>query len=97
MQVPMSAMTTDATPTIRIEVIEAWARRYRSQRLELAAGATIGEALDAAGIPRDAYPAVAIYGEKATLTQPLEDGDRIELLRPLTADPKDARRKRAAR
>jgi uncharacterized protein len=40
---------------------------------------------------------VAIHGQRATLDTALADGDRIELTRPLVADPKDARRKRARR
>lgn len=36
----------------------------------------------------------AIYGRRARSDQPLYAGDRIELLGPITADPKDARRAR---
>lgn len=39
----------------------------------------------------------AIFGERATPATPLVDGDRVELTRPLVADPKDLRRQRAAR
>jgi len=37
----------------------------------------------------------AIFGQRARADTPLKDGDRIELTRPLVADPKDARRRRA--
>jgi putative ubiquitin-RnfH superfamily antitoxin RatB of RatAB toxin-antitoxin module len=37
----------------------------------------------------------AIFGRRAKGQTPLEDGDRVELTRPLVADPKRARRKRA--
>ena len=37
----------------------------------------------------------AIHGQRATAETPLRDGDRVELLRPLTADPKTTRRVRA--
>ena len=80
---------------LQIEVIEAWPREFRSHALNLAPGASVGDALDAAGIAHDAYPAVAVFGERVALTQPLQPGDRVELLRPLQADPKDARRQRA--
>jgi len=40
---------------------------------------------------------VAIHGQRATLETALADGDRVELTRPLIADPKEARRKRARR
>jgi uncharacterized protein len=38
---------------------------------------------------------VAIFGERVELIHVLASGDRIEVLRPLLADPKDARRRRA--
>ena len=37
----------------------------------------------------------AIFGQRARADTPLRDGDRVELTRPLVADPKDARRRRA--
>jgi uncharacterized protein len=37
----------------------------------------------------------AIFGQRARPDTPLVDGDRVELLRPLVADPKDLRRRRA--
>ncbi|MBW8896792.1 MAG: RnfH family protein [Massilia sp.] len=40
---------------------------------------------------------VGIYGKKKTLDSALRDRDRIEIYRPLVADPKDSRRKRAAK
>jgi putative ubiquitin-RnfH superfamily antitoxin RatB of RatAB toxin-antitoxin module len=43
----------------------------------------------------DAALGVAIFGQAAQRTTPLRSGDRVELLRPLEADPKDARRRRA--
>lgn len=45
----------------------------------------------------DAVTGYAIHGQRAELTDQLHDGDRVELLRGLQADPKDARRKRAAK
>ncbi|MGE5792515.1 MAG: RnfH family protein, partial [Bacteroidota bacterium] len=35
------------------------------------------------------------HGRLAMLSAPLADGDRVEILRPLQADPQDARRRRA--
>ena len=37
----------------------------------------------------------AVFGELVAATQPLRDGDRLELLAPLSIDPKEARRRRA--
>ena len=40
---------------------------------------------------------VGIFGKKTTLDHPLKDRDRIEIYRPLILDPKEMRRKRAAK
>ncbi|MDR0181756.1 RnfH family protein [Lysobacter arvi] len=81
---------------MRIEVIRAWPRRFESVWVELPAGATVSQALDAAGWQGDAGSvACAVFGVRATGDTALHDGDRVELLRPLLADPKDARRRRA--
>ena len=39
---------------------------------------------------------VGIFSRLAKLTDMVENGDRIEIYRPLVADPKEIRRKRAA-
>ncbi len=80
---------------IRVELIRAWPRRHASSMLELPAGATVADALAAVGAWAQEAVGVAIYGEKADPAQPLRDGDRLELLRPLLIDPKEARRRRA--
>lgn len=82
-------------PGITVEVIEAWPRAFRRHGATLPAGAAVADALDAVGIARDAYPAVAVFGERVGLDHALVDGDRVELLRGLLADPKEARRRRA--
>jgi putative ubiquitin-RnfH superfamily antitoxin RatB of RatAB toxin-antitoxin module len=67
----------------------------------LPAGATIDDAIAASGITaRFGLDAVlleyAIFGQRAKVRTPLAQGDRVELTRPLIADPKRARRQRAA-
>ena len=70
--------------------------------LTLPEGATVGDAIGAAGVllrhPDSATgaPEVGIWGRACTLKQRLADGDRVEIYRPLTVDPKEARRVRAA-
>jgi putative ubiquitin-RnfH superfamily antitoxin RatB of RatAB toxin-antitoxin module len=82
---------------LRIEVIRAWPRRFESCRLELPPGATVADALRGTGWTDDpAIRAVAVHGLRVAPTDALQDGDRVELLRALVADPKDARRRRAA-
>ncbi|MEM7964577.1 RnfH family protein, partial [Morganella morganii] len=39
---------------------------------------------------------VGIFSRPAKLTDIVSDGDRVEIYRPLIADPKEMRRKRAA-
>ncbi|PXZ03411.1 RnfH family protein [Gilliamella apicola] len=39
---------------------------------------------------------VGIYGKRCELSEPVKDGDRIEIYRALINDPKEIRRKKAA-
>lgn len=64
-------------------------------------GASVQEALLQSGILAR-YPeihlencALGIYSKRTTLDAKLKSGDRIEIYRPLSIDPKDARRARA--
>nr|WP_255746006.1 RnfH family protein [Lysobacter sp. CFH 32150] len=75
----------------------AWPRRFKAVLLDLPEGATVADALARSGLSLpDGIVAYAIHGLRCDTAQLLHDGDRIELLRPLVADPKDARRWRAA-
>lgn len=80
-----------------MEVIRAWPRRHEARTLELPEGSTVGDALAAAKLPLEGHPALAIFGETVAVDRPLRDGDRVELLRPLLLDPKEARRRRAGK
>lgn len=67
--------------------------------LELPAGATLADALQASGLPaRHGLAGEAlragIWGRVRELAAPLREGDRVELYRPLQVDPKEARRLR---
>jgi putative ubiquitin-RnfH superfamily antitoxin RatB of RatAB toxin-antitoxin module len=81
---------------VRVEVVLALPRRHATMVLALQEGATVADAVQASGLPLDGIAGYAVFGERATATTPLRDGDRVELLRRLQADPKDARRRRAA-
>ena len=79
---------------MKIEVIRAWPRRFESTFVDVPDGGTVADAL--AQMPMEAEEvAVAVHGLRADAQTRLHDGDRVELLRPLIADPKDARRRRA--
>lgn len=83
--------------TIRVEVIQAWPRRYEAASVEVPEGATVEAAIIAAGLTPGGHVGIAVHGETAASDQPLRDGDRVELLRPLVVDPKEARRRRAGK
>jgi uncharacterized protein len=76
------------------------AREVREWALEMADGSNVLDALQASGLAAEfagqdvRAAAVGIWGRKARLTQVLRQGDRIEVYRPLTVDPKVARRER---
>jgi putative ubiquitin-RnfH superfamily antitoxin RatB of RatAB toxin-antitoxin module len=68
--------------------------------VEVAPGAVVEDALRLSGILArhaldPAHLGYALHGRRATLATPLRDGDRVEILRPLVADPKTLRRSRA--
>ena len=63
----------------------------------------VQQAIEKAGIQKK-FPSidlsknkVGIFGKKTTLDHTLNDRDRIEIYRPLIIDPKEMRRKRAAK
>ena len=80
---------------IGIDVMRAWPRRHEAVHLELPEEATVAEAIAASGFSMEGVAALAIFGECVDAGHRLRDGDRVELLRPLEIDPKDARRRRA--
>ena len=88
--------------TISVEVVFALADRQRLVTVVLASGATASEAVDESGIARE-FPdqelsacRLGIWGRLIEGGQLLQDGDRIEIYRPLTIDPREARRRLAA-
>ncbi|WP_434030713.1 RnfH family protein [[Pseudomonas] boreopolis] len=81
---------------MRVDVVIAWPGRYLERSVELPEGAVVADAVEAAALdPGGESRACAIHGVLARTDQPLRDGDRLELLRPLLVDPKEARRRRA--
>jgi putative ubiquitin-RnfH superfamily antitoxin RatB of RatAB toxin-antitoxin module len=90
------------TALLQVEVAYAEPNQQLVLPVELPTEATLAEALIAA-LPalQAAFPtvdftmlAVGVWGEAANLERVLQAGDRVELYRPLTADPKLARRTR---
>ena len=87
--------------SIQVTVVYSPAtREVREVVLQLAAGATVQQALQGSGLLElfggtvETGPMVGVWGRKAGLQQTLQDQDRVEIYRPLTVDPKVARRQR---
>jgi hypothetical protein len=85
----------------RAEVVYALPAAQRRYVVELAAGATVRAAIERCGVLRD-YPQidlgrdrVGVHGRLVGLDDVLREGDRVEILRGLAADPQAARRRRA--
>lgn len=80
---------------MKVELFRAWPRRFERIELEVTEAATVRDAVLAVGWDDDpGVVAYAIFGQRVDGGVVLHDGDRIELLRPLLADPKEARRQR---
>lgn len=92
---------TNAVTTIPVQI--CYARPNQQFLLDqiVTPGTTIQQAIENSGIIRQAPEIdvsvwrVGIYGKLKTLDTVLRAHDRIEIYRPLSADPKDSRRKRA--
>lgn len=82
---------------MRVDVVLALPGGARVVRLELENGATAGDAVRASGLAPGGVAGIGRFGEAVGEGVPLSDGDRIELYRPLAADPREARRRRARR
>ena len=88
---------------IRVEVVYALRDAQTLIELEVEAGTTALEAIRRSGV-LERHPEISavrgrvgVFGKRVELDAPLRDGDRVELYRPLLADPKEKRRQRAAR
>ena len=86
---------------IRVEVAYAAAHAQIIRQLSVEPGASIEQAIQRSGILEEfpeidlAVNRVGIFAVLARLSDTVSDGDRIEIYRPLIADPKEARRRRA--
>ncbi|MCG8710560.1 RnfH family protein [Brenneria sp. 4F2] len=90
-------------PDIRVGVVYALSARQYLRSVTLTEGSTVEQAIVASGLlelRRDIdlrSNKVGIYSKAVKLTDTLNDGDRVEIYRPLIADPKELRRQRAER
>ncbi len=85
-----------AETLLRIEVCYPTSHAPLRVALSVVAGTTIGSAVQLAMPQIDlAQHRVGIYGKLKTTDTVLRDRDRVEIYRPLLADPKESRRRRA--
>lgn len=86
---------------LQIQVCYATPAQEVLRELAVPEGTTIEQAIAQSGVLGDipeidlASQPVGLYGKKRTLDTVLRERDRIEIYRPLVADPKESRRKRA--
>ena len=85
---------------IQIEIAYGTAQTQKLYRMTVKAACTARQTVLASPVAED-FPDVdvhtaplGIFGKRVKDDTVLHDGDRIEIYRPLVADPKDARRKR---
>jgi uncharacterized protein len=91
----------EQTKTITVELIYIKPDSQNILSLELAKGSDIHQAIDQSGLLKR-FPEidlevnkVGVFSKIQSLDTVLKSGDRIEVYRPLRADPKEARRQRA--
>jgi putative ubiquitin-RnfH superfamily antitoxin RatB of RatAB toxin-antitoxin module len=93
-------MEAPERPTV--EVVYALPGRQRVVAVDFAEGMTAMQAIERAGLLSDCPELaghrldVGIFGRVVTAGQPLRAGDRVEIYRPLKADPRETRRRLAA-
>ncbi len=98
----MTNASSSATDSIQVEVVYALPQRQELLRLKLATGSTLQQAVEKSGL-LEKYPEITlaksklgIFGKLSKLDTVLRDRDRVEIYRPLIADPKEVRKQRAA-
>ena len=86
---------------IDVEVVYALPHKQRLIALQVAPGTTVEQAIRQSGI-LDVFPEidlsqqdVGVWYRPCKLDRVLQQGDRVEIYRPLIADPKEVRRRRA--
>ena len=81
---------------VRVEVVLALPDEQRVVFVEVEEGATALAAVEASGLARDATGLrLGRFGKEIPVAERVTEGDRIEILRPLTVSPMEARRLRA--
>lgn len=89
------------TDSLNIDVVYAKPERQEVVNLKLAPGSTLKQAVEVSGLLQR-YPELdldklklGVFGKLSKPDALLRDRDRVEIYRPLIADPKEVRKKRA--
>ncbi len=84
---------------MKVEVAYTTPSRQFAQSVELAEGATLADAIERCGVLK-LFPTIDLDGQKVgvhgkikPLTAALGEGDRVEIYRPITADPETVPRR----
>lgn len=92
-----------ANNMLQVEVVYALPDVQQVFKLMVTKASTVEDIIRSSGV-LEAYPAidlaqnkVGIFSRLVSLNDKVQDGDRIEIYRPLIADPKEIRRRRAAK
>ncbi len=98
----MLFMGCQMTEFINVEVVYPLPGKQEILPLKLPLGATVKQAIETSGILQK-YPEIdlsknklGVFAKLAKPDSPLRDRDRVEIYRPLIADPKEVRKQRAA-
>ncbi|KHS94185.1 hypothetical protein RC86_02490 [Pectobacterium brasiliense] len=88
---------------MQVDVVYALPERQYLRTVKLEEGSTVEQTIVASGLLELRHDIdlqvnkVGIYSRAAKLTDVVQEGDRVEIYRPLIADPKELRRQRAER
>ena len=88
-------------PEGQIEIVYASAHSQKVVHINFKPTMRVIDAIHQSGLLEEfpeintAQPAVGIFGRKVSLDTLLNEGDRVEIYRPLECSPQDARRRRA--
>lgn len=86
---------------LTLEVVYALPERQKIIVVQVAPGSTVQDAIEQSGMAQYfddidlSTSAVGIWNKTCKLSDQPRNGDRIEIYRPLVADPKEIRRRRA--
>lgn len=87
---------------ISVEIVYALPDEQALEQLTVPDDSTVGAVIERSGL-LERFPEidlttnkVGVFGKLADLDTRLREGDRVEIYRPLIADPKEARKRRAA-